>query len=122
MKRRHKYCRLDFRDAPLGRHVGDITVNGEPGAISSSGEFQDVLGGKPRRGTVGHHFTLRSTGLTTVDYAIGWMSHDDYPYETHVGRYGTESYDLRCSDRAGYLGLQSIGLVPCDECVPACNP
>jgi hypothetical protein len=61
------------------------------------------------------------TGLAppTVDYRLGVM-YGDYPYEgihimKHVGRYSTESYDLRCSDRAGYLGLQSIGLVPCDE-------
>jgi hypothetical protein len=111
MKRRcHKYCgELDFRDAPLGSGtLGDITVNGEPGAISS--EWR-----------VGHILTTHVVLDWPHPPSTGWMSHDDY-HETYVGRYGTESHDLRCSDRAGYLGLQSIGLVPCDECVPACNP
>jgi hypothetical protein len=40
MKRRcHKYCgELDFRGCAVEVALGDITVNGEPGAISS-GEF-----------------------------------------------------------------------------------
>jgi hypothetical protein len=34
----------------------------------------------------------------------------------HVGRYGTESYDLRCSDELGIWDC-SLSAVPCDEYV-----
>jgi hypothetical protein len=50
-----------------------ITMNGEPGAISSSGEFRDVV-------RESFDVVWRNTG-PTVDYRLD-VAYDDYPYET----------------------------------------